>query len=217
MGHSKEADAMAADQARHHPWVAGARRACARLADDRRGVAAIEFALIAPLMLAMYFVSVEVVQGIESNDKVARIASTVADLVTQQPEMSVSELEAIMRIGESIIQPYNRTTPTIVVTAIEVTSPPNSTVQVAWSRKLAGGAFTKPFTAGSPVSIPPELNVPGSFLVRVESELSYQPIMTWTADKKQVLGLTGAFDGIEMKETYYLGPRMSSSIPCVTC
>ena len=51
---------------------------------DRRGVAAVEFALIAPLLLSMYFVTMEVSQGIEANKKVGRVGSIVADLVTQQ-------------------------------------------------------------------------------------------------------------------------------------
>jgi Flp pilus assembly protein TadG len=38
-----------------------------RLIPDRRGVAAVEFALVAPLLLCMYFVTMEVAQGIEAN------------------------------------------------------------------------------------------------------------------------------------------------------
>ena len=56
------------------------------LFSDKRGVAALEFALIAPLLLSMYFVTMEVAQGIEANKKVGRVGSMVADLVTQQQQ-----------------------------------------------------------------------------------------------------------------------------------
>src|SRR5690606_19494517 len=87
---------------------------------DRTGVAALEFALIVPLLLALYLVTMEVAQAIEANKKVARVGSMVADLVTQMPEITKSELEGVMRIGEATLQPYNRSKPTIMVTAIEV-------------------------------------------------------------------------------------------------
>ncbi|MDQ6435754.1 pilus assembly protein [Mesorhizobium sp. LHD-90] len=187
------------------------------LLSDRRGIAAVEFALLAPLMLAAYFVTLEVSSGIDGNRKVSRTASMVADLITQQDTMTKADLKAIMEIGEAIMQPYNRSKPVITATAIEITPQPNSQVRVAWSGKLDDSTYSKPFAAGSAVTVPAALNIPGSFLIRVETELSYKPMITWAADQKEVLGLAAAFDGIEMSETYHLRPRMSQSIPCSDC
>lgn len=55
-----------------------------QLVRDRRGIAAVEFAIIVPLLLAMYFVTLEAGQGLETNKKLGRVASIVADLVTQE-------------------------------------------------------------------------------------------------------------------------------------
>src|SRR5262245_66542635 len=92
----------------------------ARLVRDRRGVAAVEFALIVPLLLSMYFVTMEVSQAIETNKKVSRVGSMVGDLIAQQQSITKSEVDAVMQIGESLLQPYNRSRPTIVITAIEI-------------------------------------------------------------------------------------------------
>jgi Flp pilus assembly protein TadG len=192
-------------------------RSFTTLMRDRRGVAAVEFAFIAPLMFAMYFVTVELALGIDSNKRVGRIGSMVADLTTQQQTMSKSELDAIMRIGESLIQPYNRTKPTITVTAIEVTTDATPKVQVVWSRKMTNGAYTTPFSKGTAVTLPAAIKTPGSFVVRVESDLAYKPIIAWAAGQKEALGIASAFDGISMHETYYLRPRMSTTIPCADC
>jgi Flp pilus assembly protein TadG len=191
------------------------RAGIARLVPDNRGVAAVEFALIAPLLLAMYFVTMEVAQGIEANKKVGRVGSMVADLITQQSEITPADLKAIMEIGESILQPYNRSEPKIVVTAINITPDPGSTVEVAWSGKIENGNFTKDTVTTA--SVPPALNLPGTFLVRVESSLDYKPLITWSPDAKSTLGLTAAFDNIPMKETYYLRPRMSPTVKCEDC
>jgi len=188
-----------------------------RFLADRHGVAALEFALIVPLLLMMYFVTMEVAQAIETNKKVGRVASMAADLVTQQQDIYKADVEGIMRIGESTLQPYNRSVPSITLTAIEVTDETTPKVLVVWSRKLVNGAFSAGPAKGTPTTIPDALKIKGSFLIRAESSLAYSPVITWTAKQKTTLGLTSAFDGIPMKETYYLRPRMSTSIPCSDC
>jgi Flp pilus assembly protein TadG len=188
-----------------------------RFRSDARGVAALEFALIVPLLLMLYFVTMEVAQAIEANKKVGRVGSMVADLVTQQQAMSKAELEGIMRIGEAMLQPYNRSNPNIEITAIQVSDEATPTITVAWSRKMVNGSFSAGLTAGTPVIIPPALRIRGSFLIQASSTLAYEPVITWAASSKATLGLASAFDGISMAETYYLRPRMSMSIPCTDC
>lgn len=188
-----------------------------RLVADRRGVAALEFALIAPLLLSMYFLTMEVGQGIEANKKVGRAASMVADLVTQQQTTTKAELNAILNIGSAILQPYNRSKPTIIITAIEVTDETTPKVKVAWSRKLSNGSYSVDQAAGTITTVPTALKIKGSFLVRVQSSLTYYPVITWAAGDKGTLGLTAAFDKLNMKETYYLRPRMTQAISCSDC
>jgi Flp pilus assembly protein TadG len=188
-----------------------------RIAGDRRGVAALEFALIAPLLLSMYFLTMEVGQGIEANKKIGRAASMVADLVTQQQTTTKEDLNAILNIGSAILQPYNRSKPTIVITAIEVTDETTPKVKVVWSRKLSNGTYSVDAAAGSITTVPSALRIKGSFLIRVQSSLTYYPVITWAAGDKGTLGLTAAFDKLSMNETYYLRPRMTQSISCSNC
>ena len=188
-----------------------------RFIGDKRGVAAIEFAFIAPILLSLYFVTMEVAQGIETNKKVGRVGSMIADLITQQPELGKADLDAIMQIGSSILQPYNRSQPKIIVTGIQITDDTLPKVQVAWSRKLEDGKFTRDAIVGTTTTVPDNLKIKNTFLVRVESDLSYQPVLTWTANQKTSLGLMSAFDNIAMRETYYLRPRMSTDISCGDC
>lgn len=193
------------------------RRLWRAFARNRRGVAAIEFAFIAPLLLALYFVTMEVSQAIDTSKKVGRIASMSADLLTQQESTTKSEIDAILQIGGAILQPYRRSQPTITATAIQVTTDASPKVQIVWQRKLVNGVSSAGAPAGTPTTVPDKLKVPGSFLIHVEAQLSYKPVITWTADQKTTLGLTAAFDSINMDDSYYLRPRISNSIACTDC
>lgn len=188
-----------------------------KLVGNERGVAAIEFAFIAPLLLSLYFVTMEVAQAVESNKKVARSASMIADLITQQQTITKDEIDAIMEIGTSVLQPYNRTDPEFVVTAIEITDEDSPKVLVAWSRKMKSGNATRDVAPGTPTTIPAKLKIRNSFLVKVESRLDYRPVITYTTEQKKGLGLMAAFDNINMAEHYFLRPRQSSQIPCNDC
>jgi Flp pilus assembly protein TadG len=200
-----------------HPVIAEVWAKLTRFGVDRRGIAAIEFAFIVPILLVMYFVTMEASQAIETSKKVSRLGSMVADLVTQQNAVVAADLDAIMQIGTSTLQPYNRSKPKIIITAIQVTTGTTPIVKVVWSRKMVEGVTSVDALKDSITTVPASLKIAGTFLIRVESALAYQPIITWTADSEKQLGLTSAFDKISMSETYYLRPRRSATIPCSNC
>ena len=74
-----------------------------RLAGDRRGVSAVEFALIAPLMIAFYFGLAEFCQGYMSQKRLAHSASAIADLVAQTDVVTKDETDDILAIGATIM------------------------------------------------------------------------------------------------------------------
>lgn len=187
----------------------------ARFREDRRAVAAIEFAFIAPILMSLYFVTMEVSQGIEANKKVGRIASMVGDLVAQQTTVTTADLDAIMQIGAAIIQPYGRSDPTIIIEHIALDDDANATVQ--WSRQLVDDSTSEAFVKGSPTTVPDQLEIEDTFLVRVTAKLGYKPVITWTVEQKATLGLMAAFDKLEMSERYFLRPRMSAEVRCGNC
>ncbi|MBZ9966195.1 TadE/TadG family type IV pilus assembly protein [Mesorhizobium sp. BR1-1-2] len=200
-----------------HPGMAGCWGKLVGFIRDRRGIAAVEFALIVPILLIMYFITMEASQAIETSKKVSRIGSMVADLVTQQPTIVAADLDAIMKIGTSTLQPYNRSTPDITITAIQVTTDTPPEVNVVWSRKVVNGVYGADAAKDTPTTVPSTLKVAGTFLIRVESKLGYKPIITWSPDSSQKAGLTTIFNNISMGETYYLRPRRSLTIPCGDC
>jgi len=189
-----------------------------RFGTDRRGAAAIEFAFIAPILLVLYFMTMEVSQAIETNKKVGRIASMVGDLVAQQRTVPRADVDRILDIGAAIIQPYGRSRPTIIVEHIGIESgKANPKAFVQWSRKLEGLNTSEAVPKNTETLVPEQLRVAGTHLVRVTTELGYKPVIAWTAEQKTALGLASAFSTLNMSEQYYLRPRMSAEVTCTGC
>ncbi|MET0170703.1 MAG: TadE/TadG family type IV pilus assembly protein [Aliihoeflea sp.] len=184
---------------------------------DERGVAAIEFAFVAPILFILYFMTMEVSQAIETNKKIGRISSMVGDLVAQtgNENLDRASLDGILDIGAAIIQPYGRSRPTIVVEHIRIDS--KDKAFVTWSRQLEGGTKKAAFAKNTETTLPEELMEPGRHLVRVTTRLNYRPVIAWTAEQKTALGLASAFDNIGMSELSYLRPRNGGKIECSAC
>jgi len=200
--------------------------ASSRLAPARRfladggGVAAIEFAFMVPILICLYFGSMEVGQAVEANKKVGRISSMVADLVTQQQAVTPEVLKGIMEIGAATIKPYNRSTPTIKITAIQLSDEATpKAVEVWWRSLLPNGSTNGGISTTKTPSpaLPTALNLRNTFLVRVETTMPYKLVLTYTKNQASSFGFERFFSGISMSEIYYLRPRMSDKITCDTC
>ena len=82
------------------------RSSVARLARDNRGNSAIEFAMIVPLMLVMFFGTVELCSGVASDRKVSLMARTLADLTSQNTAVTATQLQNFFNASNAIMWPY---------------------------------------------------------------------------------------------------------------
>ncbi|MEJ2435760.1 MAG: pilus assembly protein, partial [Pseudolabrys sp.] len=78
-----------------------------RFGRDRRAVSAVEFALVAPLMITLYFGCVEVSDGVAADRKVSLTAATLANLAAQETSISSSQMDNILAASTAIIAPYD--------------------------------------------------------------------------------------------------------------
>ena len=78
-------------------------RRLGRLADDERGVSAVEFAMLLPLMLTLYLGTVEISQGIDADRKVTITARSVADLVAQTSSINNSDMTNALNAASAVM------------------------------------------------------------------------------------------------------------------
>jgi Flp pilus assembly protein TadG len=166
-----------------------------RFGADRRGVSAVEFAMIAPLMITLYLGGVEVTQGVSVSRKTTLIARTVADLVAQDTNVSNADMNDILAASFAVASPYP--TNNLKVTVSSVTIDASGRATIAWSDTLNGTART----VGSAVTLNSALAVPNSSLIWGEVSYNYKPMFGWV--------LTGTFN---LGDTIYMRPRNSNFI-----
>jgi Flp pilus assembly protein TadG len=181
-----------------------------RLLRDRRGVSAVEFALIAPVMITIYFGLIEFSQGYMAERRASHVASMVADLVAQSGGTNIEDLNGVFAIGDMIMRPFSAETLSIRVSSVTVDARGVATVE--WSRaksaKDAKGADTLPARGrGSPVAdLPPDLITDGQTVILGETNYGYA-----SAFGQMIPG------GIAFQRNYYLRPRTTDRIACTDC
>ena len=82
------------------------RRTAARMLADRSGIAATEFAVIVPVMLVMFFGTVEFSSGVAVNRKVTLMARTLSDLTSQSTSVNNTDLTGFFAASKGIMTPY---------------------------------------------------------------------------------------------------------------
>lgn len=210
----------------HRTWVSGTwlsgtwlrlRRSARALRRDRRGVAAIEFAMLAPVMLVAFFGTVELCSAVAIDRKVTLIARTVSDLTSQSgtssqpvPLATSTSLQNIFSAGILMVAPYTDTPIKAQVSEIYVDSNGKATIQ--WSQ--AGVIQTPSDTqatlvassrnAGDVVTsvVPTVLLVKQTYLIF--SEVSYQYV--------PAVGYVMAKTGINLSDVSYTRPRQGTCI-----
>ncbi len=166
-------------------------RLLARFAGDRRGVSAVEFALLAPIMVALYLGLVEISDGIGADRKVSLIASTLANLTAQDTTIDQNEMSNILDASQAIIVPYSAGKLALTVTCLNIDS--NKNVTVKWSVTRNGIARS------GTVSIPSDLQLPDSQLILAEASYAYTPVVGYT--------ITGT---LNLSDRMYMGPRITA-------
>jgi Flp pilus assembly protein TadG len=171
-----------------------------RFTRDRKGVSAIEFAIILPFMLLLYIGSVEIGEGYQVQYQVTQTARTVTDLSSQYVNLTSSTMSSILSASSTIISPYSSSNLTVTVSQVQVNTGATVGTVYQWSCSLNG---TKR-AVGSSVALPTNLQAPTSTIYLIYGEVSY-PFNP---------PLGGGISGtITMNQTAWFYPRLVSSIP----
>ncbi|MGB3448719.1 MAG: TadE/TadG family type IV pilus assembly protein [Xanthobacteraceae bacterium] len=194
-----------ARQLRHH---------IAAFSDNVRGLAAVEFAMILPLMLVTFFGVIGTTSAISIDRKVTLIARTLSDLTSQNDNVTDTDIQNFFAIGNAMMTPYKATVNPFsggplkaVITEVYV-NPSNGEARVKWSK--ANGAGTA-MTVNDLVSMPADLIgkdasnkvLPNQYFILSQVSYNYAP------------SILPGIATVELKESTYTRPRVTMSYACV--
>jgi Flp pilus assembly protein TadG len=186
---------------------------------DRRGIAAIEFAFILPLMLVVFFGVVEFSAGLASARKVTLTASSLADLTSEMQAsgnvapIADSDFQNMFNSGVSIMNPYLQGGATSVTAEIdELYVDTSFNVTYSWSKMASAGPTSStatfvasPHSPGDPFTgLPSALKVAKTYVIYARVSYTYQP----TFDYGGLMSMAG----VNLSDVAYSRPRQATCI-----
>lgn len=182
-----------------------------RFARDASGLAAVEFAMILPIMITCYFGCLEVTQGFTASRKVSILARSLSDLTSQaSAAVTATEMTNIFDAARGVMTPFDSTIAKMTVSGIVFTgASPNTKAYTDWSATRNGslrpcGLLTQVAngTAPAPNNIPSGLVSAGTTIIVSDVEYIYTPLI---GGAFKTIG-NGA-SSFTLKQTSYMRPR----------
>jgi Flp pilus assembly protein TadG len=173
------------------------KQARGRFARDERGVSAIEFVLIFPILVGMMAGTVDIGQALTVSRKMNQIAATLGDITSQQAAWSATDIDAIVTGTATIIEPFSKTDLKIDLAILDVDAA--LATKVNWARSYNKTALQK--NEPSPVTIPVNIATSGVQLIAVKA--TYTLTTPFSKLLKPITGVTT----YSYQKTYIMRPR----------
>ena len=164
-------------------------QALARFMRDTRGIAAVEFAYVVPVILLMLVGTVEASRAVSMDRRLALVTSMIADLVAREEKMTAADVNAIYNIVSQTMSPFDSSS--LKVSIIPVKASPNDAAMT----RVYAGTTNRPSLHGasqpakcSSYTLSSGLTGKGASVVVVETSYEYKPVFlnyifgtaTWT-------------------------------------
>ncbi|MEI9885298.1 MAG: TadE/TadG family type IV pilus assembly protein [Rhizomicrobium sp.] len=161
----------------------------------KSGLAAVEFALLAPIMIAFFLGGIELTDALACKQKVTGMAATAADLVAQETNVTNADISNVFSAINSIVYPYPTTGLKIVVSSLSYTSATTGTV--TWS----DAQNTTARVPNTTVTVPSGVLASGGSVILTE--------VTYPYTSKVAKFLSSSTN---MTSTFYARPRRSAAV-----
>lgn len=165
---------------------------------DRRGASAIEFAIVAPLMLALYVGCVEISGGVAADRKVTLTSGTLANITSQAQTLTATAMSNILNASISIMTPYTGSI-SAKISCLKIDA--GGIAKVAWGAANTG---TTPHAVGDVITIPSDLAVPNSSVVFSEVSYQYIPVTGFIPGWSHI-----GTNGITLSDRMFMTPRLT--------
>jgi Flp pilus assembly protein TadG len=177
-------------------------RRAASLLRDERGVAAVEFSFIVPLMMVMFFGLVEFSSAIAVSRKVSMTVQSLADLASRYTRITDTDVTNFGIIANAMMTPYSATPLRTTVTEVYI-DPSSGAARAEWSKG------SSPRAVGSTVPVPANLIardssnniIANQYLIFSEASYTYTPAVGYVMRTS-----------VALSDKSYMRPRLSTCV-----
>jgi Flp pilus assembly protein TadG len=169
---------------------------CRLFAAAKQGVAAVEFALVLPVLVVMLLATFDGGRAIAAYMKMRAATYALASITNQYSTIQSVDMTAILGATSVVMAPYTSGTPAVKISQIKINN--SGVAHVEWSAAQSATARS----VGSSISPPSAMIVNSSYLILAEVSYTYVP----------VFGFFGTSSGITFSDSLYVTPR---SVSCV--
>lgn len=143
------------------------RRRFYRFGNEKKGLAALEFAILAPMMIFVLFGSIDLLDMLDTNRRVENAAASLADVVARDTEITDDEVDGFWAALDTLMFPNEGVDVDMRITSVSVQS--STTAVVVWSE----GQGLAPRLSNSTVALPAGMMMPGTSIIFAEAEMEY--------------------------------------------
>jgi Flp pilus assembly protein TadG len=165
------------------------------LINCERGVGAVEFALLVPVLLILYVGSLEISVAMSVNKKVAKASAVATDIISQSTSTDQSILQEMLGVAKSVIAPFNADNLDFEVIGIKIDNSGNATISWSWDEDN-----NTPFVANT-------------LLLKTTINMDYKFIMAL----RDTVNDGFVNRTVDMQKVYYLHQREAEDITCSNC
>ena len=173
---------------------------------DRRGVAALEFALVVPILITALFGLYELDQAIIAQRSVNHIAATVGDLTAQAAFVGDSDVSDMFAVGNYMLSPFPSDSLSMRITSIYMTTA--KVAKVDWSK--SSGASLPAIAPGTVFGTNGlgTYNIPSGYILKAgDSVILSEGQYNFNSPLQFVLN-----NIIKMSSSYIYRPRINSCV-----
>lgn len=139
-----------------------------RFVRAKKGLAALEFAIIAPMMIFLLFGSVDLIDMLGADQRSQNVASSLADVVARDDAVSNDEVTGLWAAIDVLMFPDDTSTLKVRVTSVSIINA--TTARVVWSE----GHGMSGHVVNSTVALPAQMMQPGSSVIWTETDYGYE-------------------------------------------